>query len=233
MEDSTPRESRRITCGGKEYIERCAEILIRLFVDDPVMMWLMCDTGAPGSQEMHRARYGFFSAIFRAAAMNKGRFIEINDFASCALVMPPGEKADNPWTMIQAGIIPALWTVGFGGMKRVLFEYADTCHHMLPKAFNKEEQENHWYIIIIGTELDRRRKGLASDILGYIKDLARKDGRPVWIESTTETSRDLYVKNGFTELDDVVVLGQGKVGSDGIPKKNGEGVTIRCLYWRP
>lgn len=92
-------------------------MLSKAFVDDPVMLWLMHDTGAPGSPEMDRARFMFLSSLFKAATLNKGLFVEADDFASCALVMPPGHNADNPWTMIQAGIIPALWTVGFAGMK--------------------------------------------------------------------------------------------------------------------
>lgn len=92
-------------------------MLSKAFVDDPVMLWLMHDTGAHGSPEMDRARFMFLNSLFKAAILNQGLFVEAEDFASCALVMPPGHNCDNPWTMIQAGIIPALWTVGFAGMK--------------------------------------------------------------------------------------------------------------------
>ncbi|KAK3328550.1 hypothetical protein B0T19DRAFT_424898 [Cercophora scortea] len=103
---------------------------------------------------------------------------------------------------------------------------------MLPKTFSKAEQKKHWYLFIMGTAIDRRRQGLASELLVYVQDRARSDGRPLWLEATTEISRDLYLKHGFKTVGEVI-LGKGQVGPDGMPKKGGEGVVIWCMCWRP
>lgn len=103
---------------------------------------------------------------------------------------------------------------------------------MHAKVFTKAEQKKHWYLFIMGTALNRRRQGLASELLVYAQNQARSDGRPVWLEATTGVSRDLYLKHGFTTVSEVI-LGKGKVGTDGLPQKGGEGVTIWLMFWRP
>ncbi|KAK3374796.1 hypothetical protein B0H63DRAFT_480895 [Podospora didyma] len=84
----------------------------------------------------------------------------------------------------------------------------------------------------MGTAADRRRQGLASELLVYMQEQARSDGRPLWLEATTKYSRDLYLKYGFTIVGEAV-LGKGKVGPDGLKKKGGEGITTWLMFWRP
>lgn len=102
----------------------------------------------------------------------------------------------------------------------------------MKKAFTKAEQHEHWYVFIMGTAVDKRRQGHASTMLTHMQNRARDDGRPIWLEATTDYSRKLYLKHGFTLVGDVV-LGKGKVGQDGLPKKDGEGITIWSMFWRP
>ena len=198
---------------------------------DPVFRWLLLDhtPGAVQEAKLHQLLTGFT----RAAALNDAVFAEAGgDFGCVAILMPPGKRVDNPWTMLQAGLIPAMMSIGVGGFKRAVFEYSDVTHAMLPQVFTKEELKKYWYIFIIGTKLDRRRQGLASALLRHAQETGRKDGAPLWLEATTESSRDLYVKHGFKVVGEIV-LGEGKVERDGLPKRGGEGVTIWGMYWRP
>ena len=66
----------------------------------------------------------------------------------------------------------------------------------------------------MGTVVERRRQGLATELLMHIQNLAKSDGRPIWIEATTEVSLDLYLKMGF-KLAGEVVLGKGSVSAGG------------------
>lgn len=117
-----------------------------------------------------------------------------------------------------------------------MFDYASATEHMMKKVFTKQEQKNHWYwyVFIMGTAKDRRRQGLANALLVHMQDRCRSEahGRPIWLEATTEGSRELYLQHGFQIVGDIV-LGKGKVGSDGLPQKEGEGVTIWSMVWRP
>lgn len=117
-------------------------------------------------------------------------------------------------------------------LQRAIFEYASATHRLMPQAFTKAEQKRHWYVFIMATAVDRRREGLATELLAHMQDRARADGRPMWLEATTELSRDLYLKHGFKVVGEVV-LGKGRVGPDGVPKDGGEGVKIWAMCWRP
>ncbi|KAL2257509.1 hypothetical protein VTK26DRAFT_85 [Humicola hyalothermophila] len=232
-----PETGRQITCKGKEYIDRTAEVLTEAFYGDPVFTWLLLDYPLAEQKPVLARLLRFF---FAAASLNKAIFLEVDGFGCAAVLMPPGCRVDNPWTMIPAGLIPSIFHLGLGYFKRALFEYASVTHRLMPKAFTKAEQERHWYLFIMATAVDRRREGLATEILVHIQDRARADGNgngngaplPIWLEATTELSRDLYRKHGFTVVAEVV-LGKGRVGRDGVPKEGGEGVTIWAMCWRP
>ncbi|KAH8761560.1 hypothetical protein F5883DRAFT_524212 [Diaporthe sp. PMI_573] len=55
-----------------------------------------------------------FRGFFTQSALNGGIFIEVGDYGCCGVLMLPGATLENPWTMIQAGLIPALWNPGVG-----------------------------------------------------------------------------------------------------------------------
>jgi hypothetical protein len=57
----------------------------------------------------------YFNTLLTAAAMNNASFMEANDWESCNILMPPGHKVDNPWTLLPAGFIPLLWNTGIRG----------------------------------------------------------------------------------------------------------------------
>lgn len=116
--------------------------------------------------------------------------------------------------------------------QRALFEYAPATERMMKQVFAKEEMKKHWYVFIMGTSVDRRRQGLASALIVGMQDRARVDGRPLWLEATTESSLALYLKHGFQNHGEII-LGKEKVGRDGLPKKNGEGIVIWSMSWRP
>lgn len=116
--------------------------------------------------------------------------------------------------------------------QRALFEYGSATERMMKQVFTKEEIKKHWYVFIMGTSVDHRRQGLASALLVDMKERARIDGRPLWLEATTEPSLALCLKNGFKNHGEII-LGKGKVGRDGLRKKTGEGIVIWSMSWRP
>lgn len=78
----------------------------------------------------------------------------------------------------------------------------------------------------------RRQSGLSSAIIQYVQDCARNDGTPFWLEAGSPESRQLYLKYGFEDMGEAVI-GQGTVDRHGLPKKDGEGITIWPMVWRP
>jgi hypothetical protein len=47
--------------------------------------------------------------------MNHGEFAEADDWKCCGVLMPPGSRVDNTWTLLPAGFIPMLWNIGVRG----------------------------------------------------------------------------------------------------------------------
>jgi hypothetical protein len=57
----------------------------------------------------------YFDSLLTAAALNHGIFDEIGDWQSCAVLMPPEVRVDNPMTWLPSGLIPLLWKIGMKG----------------------------------------------------------------------------------------------------------------------
>jgi predicted acetyltransferase len=113
-----------------------------------------------------------------------------------------------------------------------MFEYSSPLEALKKQTFSKSELKRHWYIFIMGTAVDCRRRGHARRWLTHVQNQAREDKLPIWLEATTAISRDMYTKYGFSSAGEAV-LGKGKVDDKGLTKKGGEGVTIWSMYWRP
>jgi hypothetical protein len=62
--------------------------------------------------------------LVKACALNDAKFIEAGNWGSCVCLVPPGKKMENPFTILQAGLIPMLAATGFpAGMVRSAKHY--------------------------------------------------------------------------------------------------------------
>ena len=66
----------------------------------------------------------YFRALLKAAALNGATFDAVavggegeTEYEACAVLMPPGKRVDNTWTLLPAGILGCLWRMGWGGCK--------------------------------------------------------------------------------------------------------------------
>ncbi|KAI5925681.1 hypothetical protein F4810DRAFT_26595 [Camillea tinctor] len=217
------------TSGGKERIPQTIAIFKEAFKDDPVFAYFL-----GGLPEEKRQPYlpTLLTSFAKASMLNGGQILEAGDWGSCAILMPPGKKAENPCTILQAGLLSVLMTLKVSGCKRFLIEYTSGAKCVKEKGLTKRERAAFWYLFLVGTAPERQRQGLAGALIDRMKDLARRDGRPIWLEASTARSRRVYAKHGFADVDEVVV-GRGRVDADGKAKEGGEGVTIWGMVWRP
>jgi hypothetical protein len=93
-------------------------------------------------------------------------------------------------------------------------------------------QEGYYYVFFVATRMDSRGRGLCSTIMRKYQEIASRDLLPIWLEATTETSMNLYLKLGW-EVIDAIVLGKGKAGADGAQCKDGGGLKVWGMIWRP
>jgi hypothetical protein len=99
-----------------EYINQAVELLIPVFDDDPVYNWFLHTT----PEVKHECHYKLLiQAIVKTCGLGGAHIMQAGDWGSCAVLIPPGGKADGLWNIIQAGMVPAALTVGIPACKVV------------------------------------------------------------------------------------------------------------------
>lgn len=89
-----------------------------------------------------------------------------------------------------------------------------------------------YYVFSSATAQEARSQGLCTNVTKEWQATAQKEGVPIWLEATTTSSMNLYLKCGFEVVDDMW-LGVGKVNADGMTEAGGKGVIIRSMVWWP
>ncbi|KUI73595.1 hypothetical protein VM1G_11941 [Cytospora mali] len=75
-----------------------------------------------------------------------------------------------------------------------------------------------------GGKSSTRARKYVPTLLAHMQYLARETGRPIWLEATTESSRELYMKHGFTLVGDVELVNGRRSAEEG--PRGGGGITI-------
>jgi hypothetical protein len=93
-------------------LPQATTLLSLAFATDPVITYLLHSMSATA-----RAAYlpSYFSALLKAASLNGARFDEAGEWGSCGVLVPPGKRVDNFWTLVPAGFVGMLGRIGVGG----------------------------------------------------------------------------------------------------------------------
>ena len=111
------------------------------FENDPVIAYML--STLPTREDRLAYFPAYFHTLMKASSLNGGIFEDIEDpYApggssatekvpnalkhvkyQCASVMiPPGKRVDNPWTILPSGFFSVLWNIGYSGCSvRTLF----------------------------------------------------------------------------------------------------------------
>ena len=82
----------------------------------------------------------------------------------------------------------------------------------------------HWHLAFLARDPAKSDvKGAISAVMLPFLERAREEGVPIWLEATYPHAVAVYEHYGFRVCEEVVI-GAGKVGPDGWPKEDGEGV---------
>jgi len=217
----------KITSGGKERILQAADLYQATFRDDPVITYMLCGFN---TQQRHDYLREYFTRLTTAAALNSATFEEASDWASASVILPPGKRIDNPWTLVPAGFFQVLWKLGFAGCNRMLREFEPAVTAMRRQELG--DSTNFYYLFLVATRDDARGKGFSSALIRKLQERAAAEDAPVWLEATTEASARLYAKLGFKSVGKVT-LGEGVAATDGSAEQGGSGVPVDCMVWRP
>ena len=219
----------------KQHVDVASRLHALNFLDDPVDNWFFASrTEAQKSIYIH----DLFHSMLAAARLNGGTCDEVwHDGQMVCTVSwtPPGRDVANPMTLIPAGVIPALFKLGWRGVKRLLIDI-DKPKQRAQKASigtdKKGKINKCYYMFIISTAESERGKGLSTNLIRAFQRRVAHEGYPIWTEATTRKSRRVYEKCGF-KLVEEITLGKGEVNRDGKACKGGEGVLWHAMVWYP
>lgn len=88
---------------------------------------------------------------------------------------------------------------------------------------------DYYYIDYIGTHPEARNKGYASTFMRYAQEVAQKEGKPIYLQSSTDENRRLYESFGFIVVGEQR-LGKGEVDRSGRRVNNDE-VKEGAVWW--
>ncbi|CAM1503794.1 Fc.00g013850.m01.CDS01 [Cosmosporella sp. VM-42] len=212
-----------------EGIRQALDIAVPSFYEDPLFAWMFYEFDAA---ERHQKLWELLKPIFKSAPVAGGFILDAKDWGATMAVTGPGQRYDSFMTILKSGGVPATLKTGLKPAFRVLLEYLEALDKAKAKVLPKGHLYDCYYVLITATRPTHRKQGLLTAMTQRIMGLARKDGKPIWLEATTEYSKRQFTRFGF-EVAGEINVGKGKVDKDGMRKKGGEGVTITGMLWRP
>ena len=157
------------------------ETLVAAFVDDPVMTWCVPDA---------QRRPQILGALFEIA-------VDVNQPYGELYVTDPLPVAGAVW--VPSGSQPTgedavqlyTWYV------EAAEEYADRVVAILERMDECHPQEPHDYLFLLGTRPEWQSRGLGSALLREVLEHCDREGRPAYLEASSEGNRRLYRRHGF------------------------------------
>ncbi|KAJ5485591.1 hypothetical protein N7539_005579 [Penicillium diatomitis] len=227
-----------LTHGKHDMLDQVSQLNGRTFSDDPVIAYMLLDMSR---EERHAYLPTYWSVFVKSALLNDAVITEADGWKSAAVVLPPGKKVDNTWTLFSSGFGGVLWKMGFSGLKVRKGAMGESFKRLFSnflgmtdnaKKIGLRGQQRYYYIFTIGTETEHRGKGLARAIIQDYMRKAQFENLPIWLEATTPNSRKLYLSLGFEDVEKIV-LGKGKVDDQAQLQCEGSGVPLWAMIWWP
>lgn len=169
----------------------------RAFLDDPAFVYVF-----PDREERERhlgwllglgARYGhLFGETYTAGSPTVGG----------AVWLPPGQTQSSPDRLVQAGFAEAPERLGAAAFGR--FEGVIAC---IERLHAQAMPAPHWYLMVLGVDPPRQRRGLGGALMGPVLRRADRDGQTCYLETANERNLAFYRKHGFDEVAEADVPG--------------------------
>jgi len=171
-----------------------AVALARAFYDDPVMSWLFRDD-ARRPRRLERGFTLFLTGIY----LQHQACYTTDGLAGGALWAPPGKWHLGP--LAQLRLLPRMASVFGRDLPRVL--------RAIAFIESRHPHEPHYYLAVLGVEPQAQGKGLGAALMRPVLERCDREGIPAYLESSSERSRALYLRNGFEVVEEIVYPGGG------------------------
>ncbi|KAI1142363.1 hypothetical protein F5Y05DRAFT_223627 [Hypoxylon sp. FL0543] len=196
--------------GISEYKE-AALSLAQAFATDELAQYLLDSDDMVGCDDetKWRLHVDIFNYIV-AAHCYRGIVTTIGpDYEGVALWMPPGKEMDDWLTIIRSGMWRLYYQLSAEGRKRYYKELLPVLHNAKVETMGDRDSECY-YLVYLGTKPSGQRRGYARKLIEHMAAKADAEGRPMYLESSTEKNNAYYKKFGFEAKKDVYVGADSK-----------------------
>ena len=179
---------------GPSQLEAAANVLVRAFVDDPGLHFVL-----PSQDERDRLGLHVARAAIRYTARCGAPLITTDEVRGVALWFPPDATSPTPHDLVESGIAEVPNLLGSEAWRRLqrLLDHLDALHPRFAP-------EPHWFLAMLGVDPEWQRRGIGASLMQPIFDSADLDGLVCYLEAPTAANARYYERRGFhvvTETD--------------------------------
>jgi len=195
--EASSKESEIRVVGPNEYKE-AAQCLAEAFADDKVVRYPIDtpdreDWSEADKYALHRCALEYITYAHSV----KGLVTTIGPNYDCvALWMPPGKNMDDWCTLIRSGMWRLQYKFSAEGRQRFFTEFLPLLHDTKAEVMGDRDND-HWYLVYIGTKAGSRGKGYAKKLIQQITKRADAESRACYLESSNDINPIIYGKMGF------------------------------------
>ena len=178
---------------GRDDIPVLAGVAARAFADDAMFTFVFPD---PATRPVKLER--FFRAAVRYGRI-AGTTLTTSDRAGVAVWLPPGHTGMSVVGMARAGMLAFPATLGPVAFRRFVAytSWLDGQRRALVP-------DPHWFLLALGVDPDRQRRGVGRSLMAPMLDDADRHGLPAYLETTDEENIAYYARSGFEVVRDAV-----------------------------
>ncbi len=179
-------------------IKKAAELLSRVFWNDPMTVFLFPDADERRDRQPH-----FYVMNMEHAAVG-GELYTTSSFKGVAVWRFPGDETRR-W--VEAGKDPRdrlPEVMGAGPFERLMI--ITECIYAMHRSLVKGK---HCYLLFLGVEPGQQQHGIGSMLIKPVLNRADEEGLPCYLETMKEVNLAFYRKHGFQVGDEKQIANDG------------------------
>jgi ribosomal protein S18 acetylase RimI-like enzyme len=167
------------------------DTLTAAFLDDPVFAYFL-----PKPNKRERGTRKYFRDQLRLVYLAKDNVYLTDDGGGAAVWAPP-DKWQQPLSVSLRGLPNMVRSAGIGHVPTIFAGLT------LLENKHKEQEEPHWYLPYIGVAPSHQGRGYGGALLEHMLERCDEEGRPAYLEASTERNRALYHRHAFEVLEEI------------------------------